>query len=228
MPSLFELRQDPLIQDRVQQRLQELNQLVNTGDQKIKSQRGGVDVFVEHRVKWPHKFVLSGFTKERVSYDQLSVVQWVAGFCCTRKEENNSKMREHMLDYFVSLLDAQDFSWGAAKASHTVLLCRMEQGEIGDYSCTDQIDRIRRANAQRHASPNKLNVDKKSSQRATQDTGLSAKNMKQRVSFTDTYVHIALALWVKNLGIMKLTVVIHQKILKMNKFGCTFCPKAHP
>ena len=28
MPTLFELRQDPLIQDRVQQRLQELNQLV--------------------------------------------------------------------------------------------------------------------------------------------------------------------------------------------------------
>ena len=41
MPSLFELRQDSLIQDRVQQRIQELNQLVNTGDSKIKSQRGG-------------------------------------------------------------------------------------------------------------------------------------------------------------------------------------------
>ena len=40
MPSLFELRQDPLIQDRVQQCIQELNQLVNTGDSKIKSQRG--------------------------------------------------------------------------------------------------------------------------------------------------------------------------------------------
>ena len=47
------------------------------------------------------------------------------------KEEQNSKMREHMLDYLVSLLDdVQDFSWGVAKASHVVLLCRMEQGEI--------------------------------------------------------------------------------------------------
>ena len=33
MPNLFELRQDPLIQEKVQQRPQELNQLVNTGDQ---------------------------------------------------------------------------------------------------------------------------------------------------------------------------------------------------
>ena len=105
MHTLFELRQDPLIQDRVQQHLQELNKLVNTGDQKIKSQRGGVDLIVKNRVKWPHEYVLSGSTKERVSYDQLSVVQWVADFCHTMKEENNSKMREHMVDYLVSLLD---------------------------------------------------------------------------------------------------------------------------
>ena len=41
MPSLFEIRQGPLIQDKVQQRILELNQLVNTGDKKIRSQRGG-------------------------------------------------------------------------------------------------------------------------------------------------------------------------------------------
>ena len=40
-------------------------------------------------------------------------------------------MKEHMLDYVIALLeDANDFSWGAAKASHAVLLCRMEQGSI--------------------------------------------------------------------------------------------------
>ena len=62
-----------------------------------------------------------------------------------------------MLDYLVALLDdAQDFSWGVAKASHAVLPCRMEQGEIVDYSCVDQINRIRRTNAQRHTSPKKI------------------------------------------------------------------------
>ena len=135
---------------------------MNTGDNKIKSQGGGVDVFVKHRVKWPHKFVLSGSTKERVSYDQLSIVQWVGGFCRTMKVEKSVKMREHMLDYLASLLDdARDFPWGAARASHNVLLCRMEQGEIGDYSCTDQIDRIRRVNAQRQASPPKNSMSTK-------------------------------------------------------------------
>ena len=45
--------------------------------------------------------------------------------------------------------DANDFSWTSAKASHAVLLCRMEQGEVKDYSDTFAIDRIRRANAQK-------------------------------------------------------------------------------
>ena len=56
-----------------------------------------------------------------------------------------------MLDYMISLFDdANNFSWDAAKASHVVLLCRMEQGEVKDYSQTEKINRIRHANAQRH------------------------------------------------------------------------------
>ena len=50
--------------------------------------------------------------------------------------------------------DANDFSWDAAKASHAVLLCRMEQGEVVSYEEIGKIDRIRRANAQRHTLQN--------------------------------------------------------------------------
>ena len=116
-------------------------------NKKIKSQRGGVEVMVKNRIKWPHEF-LTGSTKERVSYDQLTPIQWMAGFCRTMKEEKNLEMKEHMLDYVIALLeDANDFSWGAAQASHAVLLCRMEQGEVSDFSDIQKIDRIRLANA---------------------------------------------------------------------------------
>ena len=48
-----------------------------------------------------------------------------------------------MLDYLMSVLDdAQHFSWEAAKASHVVLLCCMEQGEIVNYSQVEKIDPI--------------------------------------------------------------------------------------
>ena len=166
LPTFDSLKEDALIQSKVEQRLQELTDLAKTGTtQKIKSQRGGsVEVTVKNRVKWPHEYVLSGLNKERTSYDQLSVTQWVAGFGRTMRDETNSELREHMLEYLISLMDdANDFSWISAKASHAVLLCRMEQGEVKSYSDTLAIDRIRRANAQKHVtnSPQTLSNAKK-------------------------------------------------------------------
>ena len=46
---------------------------------------------------------LPGSNKERVSYDQLSVVQWGAGFVGGNKFK-------HILDYLVALLDFWIFS----------------------------------------------------------------------------------------------------------------------
>ena len=92
---------------------------------------------VPNRVKWPQEFVLSGFKKERIQYDQLSVVQWVAGYCRILREEQDPQVRGQMLDYMIALMeDAHDFSWDAARASHAVLLCRMEQGEVKNYTET--------------------------------------------------------------------------------------------
>ena len=154
IPSLEYIRANNQIQRSVEDRIKELQQLTKSGmsDNKIKSQRGGaVDVFVKNRVKWPHEHVLAGSHKERVSYDQLTMGQWMAGFCRTMRDENCSENKDAMLDYLISLLDdSNDFSWSSAKACHAVLLCRMEQGEVKDYTQTDLIDRIRRAHAQRH------------------------------------------------------------------------------
>ena len=72
-----------------------------------------------------------------------------------------------MLDYLISLLeDANDFSWQAAKASHAVLLCKMEQGEIANYNQTEKIDRVRRAHAQRHVPTSNPMASKKNGSRA--------------------------------------------------------------
>ena len=75
------------------------------------------------------------------------------GFFRTMREESSIQNRDFMLDYLINLLeDATDFSWASAKATHAVLLCRMEQGEIRSWSETEKIDRVRRAHAQRHVS----------------------------------------------------------------------------
>ena len=126
----------------------------HTGNGKIKSQRGGpVDFFVNHRIKWPHEYVLAGQNKDRITYNQLTPLQWMTGFCRSMREETNMQIKEHMLDYVINLLeDANDFSWASIKASHAVLLCRMEQGEVVGWSDVEKIDCIRRAHAQRHIS----------------------------------------------------------------------------
>ena len=144
---------EALLQLKVDQRLQELTDLAKSGTtSKIKLQRGGnFEVLVKQRVKWPHEYVLSGLNKERVTYDQLNVTQWVAGFGWTMRDELDPIMKQHMLEYLIALMDdGNDFSWTSAKASHAVLLCRMEQGKIKDFSDTASIDRVRRANAQKH------------------------------------------------------------------------------
>ena len=123
----------------------------------------------------------------------------MAGFGRIMKEEKNSEIKDSMLDYLVSLLDdANDFSWDAAKASHAVLLCRMEQGEIKDYTELHKIDRIRRAHAQRHSysSQNHQNVNKIGQKTSspcpvfstTRAHAISPKPMKQGGFYTDTYV----------------------------------------
>ena len=170
---MHEIKCDPNIQVQVDQWLRELADISQTGtSSKLKSQRGGpVEVLVRNRVKWPHEFVLAGSIKERISYDQLTMTQWMAGFCRTMREETDQNLRSHMLNYLIDLLDdAQDFSWTETKASHAVLLCRMEQGEVTGYDQVECIDRIRRANAQKHVvgnsqSPGVLNTNNKNTSR---------------------------------------------------------------
>ena len=154
--TLVHLKANNNIQQAVAERLSELQHLNSTGmSQKIRSQRGGVEVFVKQKVRWPHEYVLAGSNKERVTYNQLTMGQWMDGFCRAMREETDQNSKTAMLDYLISLLDdSNNFSWSSAKASHAVLLCRMEQGEIKDFTKTDKIYRVRRARAHRHTSSN--------------------------------------------------------------------------
>ena len=117
-----------------------------------------MDVYVENRVIWPQAYVLTSQNKQRVTYNQLTSIQWMAGFCWIMREDPVSENRDSMLDYVINLLeDAMDFSWSSAKASYADLLCLMEQGEIGDWPEVEKTpDRVRHVHALRHTSHQKL------------------------------------------------------------------------
>ena len=74
-----------------------------------------------------------GVSRQRISYDQLSLTQFVQGFSKNILDESDQKIREKMIQYLSDLMeDATDFSWASAKAkaSHAVLLCEMERGSL--------------------------------------------------------------------------------------------------
>ena len=206
IPPPSRLREEARIQEEVQSRLRHLADTAKPGMTKLKSQRGGsVDVFVNHKVRWPHAFVLLGQNKDRVTYNQLSPVQWMAGFCRTIREESDITVRDHMLDYVTDLLDdATDFSWASAKASHAVLPCRMEQGKIKSWSETEKIVRVRRAHAQRHTTA--LNnaqkgQDKSSSSKVTTcvfyNKGTCAHKQTHETKGV-LYKHVCMSCWTKD------------------------------
>ena len=117
---------------------------------KFKSQRGGSDtVYCKIEVPWPHNYILTGSTKSRASYDNLSMSQWVAGFSQIIREQTDPTVKNQMLDYMSDLMeDSHDFGWQAAKGCHAVLLVKMEEGKVA-WGDTNKIDRIRRAHAQK-------------------------------------------------------------------------------
>ena len=154
-PSLERLRSHAL-QKKVDQRIRDLDHsshLSGTDTKaKHKSKGGGnVEVSVKREVSWPHEPVLGG-VRQRVSYDQLSLTQWVQGFCKNVLEQKSSVRRDIMVSYLGDLMeDATDFSWQGAKAAHAVLLCEMEQSSL-QWEDLDCIDRIHRAHSQKHVS----------------------------------------------------------------------------
>ena len=166
IPSVASLQGTPHIQAEVDRRLKHLAELNEAG--KLKSQRGGSDtVWVKKQVPWPQNFILGGSNKSRMSYDNLSWCQWVSGFAMIAREENNLEVKNAMLDYLSEIMeDANDFSWQSAKASHAVLLCRMEEGKV-DWADTPKIDRIRRAHAQRAPPQNLASSNKSKSELKT-------------------------------------------------------------
>ena len=105
---------------------------------------------MKNKVSWPHEAILDGVSRQRVTYDQLSLTQFVQGFCKNIMEESCNDRRYTMVSYLSDLMeDATYFSWQSAKAAHAVLLCEIERGSL-QWEDMDRIDRIQRAHAQKH------------------------------------------------------------------------------
>ena len=82
VPLLGFLRGNESLQSQVDKRLAELERINETATKgRNKSQRGGPgEISVKRMVDWPQNFILTGSRKNRPTYDDLTLTQWVAGF----------------------------------------------------------------------------------------------------------------------------------------------------
>ena len=121
------------------------------------SGRGGggpVDVLVKNKIAWPHEAIVGGVNLSRVTYDQLTMSQWVQGFCRNILDKKDQGKHEHMLMYVADLMeDATGFNWQSTKVVHAVLWCELECGSV-KWGDTLRIDRIRLA--QKHSCSAKM------------------------------------------------------------------------
>ena len=75
IPQLEVIRQNTIVQAQVEKWLKELSEADKSGIKQKSLREGLIEVIVPYQVKWPHKYVLSGSSQERVSYDYLSITQ---------------------------------------------------------------------------------------------------------------------------------------------------------
>ena len=164
---------------------------------------------MKRQVPWPQNFVLGGNNKSRISYDALNLCQWVLGFATIAREEKNLDVKNAMLEYLSAIMeDANDFSWQSAKASHAVLLCRMEEGKV-EWHETHKLDRIRRAHAQRGVGQNSGGVGTKQNRSEPKATacqfyqrGLCHHQKDHETGGYSISISALLAMpWAKNIGI---------------------------
>ena len=141
-PSL-ELLKSSRLQCKVDKRLRDLSQSSHSARKlKYKSKRGGdIDVKVRHRVHWPDEAILGEINRQRVGYDQLSLTQWIRGFCRNVLEEKSESRKDIMISYLGDLMEYTTDFWQGAKAAHAVLLCEMERGSLR-WEDTERIDRV--------------------------------------------------------------------------------------
>ena len=58
-----------------------------------------------------HEAILGGVNRQRLTYDQLSITQWVQGFCKNALEEESYSRKDTMIRYLRELMeDVMDFT----------------------------------------------------------------------------------------------------------------------
>jgi len=168
IPTIEVLKSSHQIQREVDKRMRELElNASGTGKNlsKLKSGRyRGIEAPIVRQVAWPQEFVYAGPNRNTVKYDELTPVQFMAGFLSTIQSQQSKLDQNRMLSYGIQLfLDADEIPWNVARGVHAVVLQEIEKGRA-DWRDTEVIDKLRTQYVRRsvlHSTPKKQHTPTK-------------------------------------------------------------------
>ena len=114
--------------------------------------RVGGEIPCRKFIPWPHDLCFVGTECKRVTYDELSPLQWMCGFIRTILK-TTPDCHLNMLTYASDLLqNALDLGWPMAKGSYKVLMTEMEATELF-WDNLLGVQAVRQQYAQRNVRP---------------------------------------------------------------------------
>ena len=154
MPSVQMLKDDARVQEEVDRRLQEYQDMSRTEftgrltSRKSGRYRVGVTK-VKVQTNWPHDFCTVPVGTKQPVYDDMSNEQWVQGMIACILEESDNKIRNQMLIHFSRLMqDAVELSLGTVRRAHAAVLQEIERGLVS-WEDTENIEKCRSRYTQR-------------------------------------------------------------------------------
>ena len=138
MPTLDSLRRMPSVNDAVSQLLSHYEQ-GNTQELlqgKAVSKRSGRynnsdTSTLQPHLRWPNEGFTGGGTKKRISYDDLTLPQWVAGQLTNAIQiQDNDVLRSVLNQIIFAMRDASSLPWSAVREAYASSMHEVEEGRL--------------------------------------------------------------------------------------------------
>ena len=163
IPSARELRRDYEVGRELNRRLAELEadadfaENARPASQRMRGKRSGAARTVQDSIKrdidWPHFHIYAPPGAEPMTFERLSVQEFVYGFMHMVDQPDTKLDRAVMWEILKGMMDdAIEYPWHNVKNYYWIVGSHVENERL-DWADTDQIQRLRSKHAQKHDLP---------------------------------------------------------------------------
>ena len=171
MPTLDSLRRMPTVNDAVSQLLSHYEQghtqelLQGKAVSKKSGRYNNTDTStLQPHLRWPNEGFTGGGAKKRISYDDLTLPQWVAGQLTNAIQiQDNDVLRSVLNQIIFAMRDASSLPWPAVREAYASSMHEVEEGRLAWSDSTQWA--LNRLSASQVALPNSRTLSQQNKER---------------------------------------------------------------